>query len=166
MSGLTDERLRERIAALHARGDRVILPVALGQAATVIEHLKAHPTAQRVELAGDLRRRVETVDRLDVVVASTDVAAMIATARNKAIFEKLDADHNGSLTAAEFARLGPPPMKANPEALMAQMDGNKDGKVTKAEHAAAGKARFTQLDTNKDGVLTEAEARAAAAREK
>ena len=56
--------------------------------------------------------------------------------------------------------------EANPEALMAQMDGNKDGKVTKAEHAAAGKARFTQLDTNKDGVLTEAEARAAAAKEK
>ena len=104
--------------------------------------------------------------KAEVEAWQTKTAAMIATARNKAIFEKLDADHNGSLTAAEFARLGPPPMKANPEALMAQMDGNKDGKVTKAEHAAAGKARFTQLDTNKDGVLTEAEARAAAAKEK
>ena len=103
--------------------------------------------------------------KAEVEAWQTKTAATIATARNKAIFERLDADKNGSLSAAEFARLGPPPMKANPDALMAQMDANKDGKVTKAEHAAAGKARFTQLDANKDGTLTEAEARAAAAKQ-
>lgn len=102
-----------------------------------------------------------TLSKAEVESWQTRTAATIATARNKAIFARLDADKNGSLSAAEFARLGPAPVKANPDPLMAQMDKDKDGKVTKAEHSAAGSARFTQLDGNKDGTLTEAEARAA-----
>jgi len=103
-----------------------------------------------------------SLTRAEVESWQTRTASQIATARNKAIFARLDADKNGSLNAAEFARLGPAPIKANPDPLIKAMDANKDGKVTKAEHNAAGSARFTQIDANKDGVLTEAEAKAAA----
>ena len=97
-----------------------------------------------------------------LALAGTAAAKIIVTGRDVRDGSLTGADvKNGSLTAAEFARLGPAPVKANPDPLMAQMDGNKDGKVTKAEHAAAGSARFTQMDGNKDGTLTEAEARAA-----
>ena len=37
---------------------------------------------------------------------------------------------------------------------MAKMDTNKDGMVSKAEHAAAADAMFTAADTNKDGMLS------------
>ena len=73
----TERRLLERIKALAERGNRVILPVALRQAATVIDDLRAHPAVERAEIAGALRRRVETIDRLDVVVATGDPAAVI-----------------------------------------------------------------------------------------
>jgi DNA polymerase (family 10) len=73
----TERRLRERIAALGERRDRVLLPVAVREAAVVIDDLRAHPAVARVELAGALRRRVETIDRLDVVVATADPAGVI-----------------------------------------------------------------------------------------
>lgn len=103
-----------------------------------------------------------SVTTAEVEAWQARTAAEIATARNKAIFAKLDADKNGSISAAEFAKLGPAVVKPNAAPLMASVDSNKDGKITKAEHSAAVTARFNQMDTNKDGMLTEAEARASA----
>lgn len=103
-----------------------------------------------------------SVTKAEVESWQAKTAAEIATARNKAIFARLDADKNGSISAAEFVKLGPAVTKPNAAPLMASVDSNKDGKITKAEHTAAVSARFNQMDANKDGVLTEAEARAAA----
>jgi DNA polymerase (family X) len=75
----TERRLLEKIAAIEARGERVVLPEAERQADEVVRHLRAQPGVERVEIAGALRRRVETIDRLDVVVsATTDVRALAA----------------------------------------------------------------------------------------
>ncbi len=75
----TERRLLEKIAVLEARGERVVLPEAERQADVVLAHLRAQPGVERVELAGALRRRVETIDRLDVVVsATTGVRALAA----------------------------------------------------------------------------------------
>jgi DNA polymerase (family 10) len=73
----TEKRLLEQIAAIEARGDRVVLPEAERQADALVQHLRARPGVERVEIAGALRRRVETIDRLDVVVTATsDVRAL------------------------------------------------------------------------------------------
>ncbi len=103
-----------------------------------------------------------SVTKAEAEAWQVKTATQIATARNKAIFTKLDADKNGSISAAEFARLGPTVTKANADPLMASLDTNKDGKITKAEHTTAVAARFNAMDTNKDGAISEAEARAAA----
>lgn len=67
----SERRLLEKIAALEARGERVILPEAERQADEVLAWLRARPGVARAEIAGALRRRLETIDRLDVVVATT-----------------------------------------------------------------------------------------------
>jgi DNA polymerase (family 10) len=73
-----EQRLRERIAALADPADQVLLPVALQQADAMIDDLRTHPAVGQVEIAGSLRRRVEVIERLDVVVATADPAAVIA----------------------------------------------------------------------------------------
>ena len=73
----TERRLHERIAAAAAREQRALLPEALRQAAVVSEHLTGHPAVDRVEIAGALRRRIETITSLDVVIASASPAAVV-----------------------------------------------------------------------------------------
>jgi DNA polymerase (family 10) len=74
----TERKLLERIDAHEERGERVLLPEALRQATIVLEHLR--PVADRVEIAGALRRRVEAIDSLDVAAAADDVDAVVERA--------------------------------------------------------------------------------------
>ena len=83
-----------------------------------------------------------------------------ATARNKAMFAELDADKNGSISAAEFAKATPVPKPDATDVL--RIDTDKDGQISLAEHRTATLATFTQVDTNKDGILTTAEVQALA----
>ncbi|HSQ95226.1 MAG TPA: EF-hand domain-containing protein [Croceibacterium sp.] len=80
-----------------------------------------------------------------------------AKARNSALFKQLDLDHNGSLSADEFAHLigQPPAFDAQP--IITRMDTNHDGQVSREEFLAAEVADFDRLDTNKDGIVTRAE---------
>lgn len=77
----TEQRLLARIDALDARRDAVTLAEAERQGDALVAHLRRHPSIARVELAGAFRRRVETIDRLDVVVASTDSDAVLGHAQ-------------------------------------------------------------------------------------
>ena len=130
----------------------------------------AGPSISRADFQAKIGAEFTQMDsNKDGSVTSTEVeawqaktAAEIATARNKAIFARLDADKNGAISAAEFAKLGPAVVKPNAAPLMARVDTNKDGKITKAEHGAAVTARFNAMDANKDGTITQAEAQAAA----
>lgn len=76
----TEARILETIRRLEApvvepAGARVLLAHAFDAADPVLAHLRGAPGVTAAELAGDLRRGVEMVDRVDVVVASTTPAA-------------------------------------------------------------------------------------------
>ncbi len=72
----TEQRILESIRALDTSAtetkapSRVLLPHALDVAERVLAHLRAIPGVTAAEVAGDLRRWTETVDRLVVVLAS------------------------------------------------------------------------------------------------
>jgi DNA polymerase (family 10) len=72
----TERRILEGIRALDAGAApgrlpaRVLLPTALDVAERVLAHLRGIPDVTAAEVAGDLRRFTETVDRLVVVLAS------------------------------------------------------------------------------------------------
>ncbi|HEV7733840.1 MAG TPA: PHP domain-containing protein [Candidatus Binatia bacterium] len=79
--GVTSEqRVAKRLEALAARRPGALLPEADAEAERVLTHLRRSPAAKHVELAGDLRRRVELVEALDVVVVSTDAVAVMTSA--------------------------------------------------------------------------------------
>jgi DNA polymerase (family 10) len=77
----TEQRLLARIDELAAQPAHVLLPVAIGQSEALTTFLSQCAGVTQVEPAGLVRRRVESVDRLDVVVACTDVAAVVERAR-------------------------------------------------------------------------------------
>ena len=70
------------LAALAAGADgrpqaRMLLSKALTVGEELVATLRDHPSALRVELAGSARRRADTVKDLDIVVASSDPAALV-----------------------------------------------------------------------------------------
>ena len=89
------------------------------------------------------------------------VATLAAQRRNQQLFAQLDKDRNGALTAAEFAGLpmNMPPVDA--AQVLAQTDGNRDGRVTLVEYRTGKLTNFDRMDADKDGVVTQSEMRAA-----
>jgi DNA polymerase (family 10) len=63
--------------AARSGSGRVVLDRARGIGEQIVEALRAHPAAVRVELAGSARRWADSVKDLDVVAASEDPAALI-----------------------------------------------------------------------------------------
>jgi DNA polymerase (family X) len=57
---------------------RVVLSKALAIADGIIEALRAHPAAEKVELAGSARRLVDSVKDLDIIATATDPPALLA----------------------------------------------------------------------------------------
>src|SRR6185295_15104348 len=76
----TERSLAARIERLDAQRDAVTLAEAARQAETLREHLGGSPAVVRVEVAGAFRRRIETIDRLDLVVASDEPDVVAADA--------------------------------------------------------------------------------------
>jgi DNA polymerase (family 10) len=60
---------------------RILLSRALGVADQIVGALRAHPAADRVEVAGSLRRLADSVKDLDVIATATDPAALAGTLR-------------------------------------------------------------------------------------
>lgn len=82
-----------------------------------------------------------------------------AQARSRALFARLDADKNGQISAAEFAKLPLNLPKADASGLL-KFDTGKDGRVSLLEHRTATLTNFDRLDTDKDGNVSVAEGRA------
>jgi DNA polymerase (family X) len=55
---------------------RVVLSRALGVAEEVMGALRAHPAAERVEVAGSLRRMADSVKDIDIIATASDPAAL------------------------------------------------------------------------------------------
>ncbi len=78
---------RALAAAGESGGRRVTLHRALAAAEPLLEALRAHPAALRVELAGSARRMVDTVKDLDIVAAASDPLALARAATELEVVE-------------------------------------------------------------------------------
>src|ERR1700760_4974158 len=61
-------------------GRRVVLNRALAVGEQLLQALRAHPAAERVELAGSARRMTDTVKDLDIIATATDPLALAKAA--------------------------------------------------------------------------------------
>jgi DNA polymerase (family X) len=66
----TEQKILADIEALRTRGTETLLHEATREGDALLAHLRASPAVARAEIAGALRRRRETIDRLVAVAAS------------------------------------------------------------------------------------------------
>ena len=71
----TQQRILDGIAKLRERGDRLRLVDADERIAPLLEHLRGQATITRLEVAGSLRRRQETIGDIDILATAADPAA-------------------------------------------------------------------------------------------
>ncbi len=74
------ERVRNGIAQLRATGAAVLLPHADAEAARLLHEIAAHDGVSRVMVSGTVRRRIETVNELALVVECTMQPIAVAAA--------------------------------------------------------------------------------------
>jgi DNA polymerase (family 10) len=76
-----------------ARGEgghvRVLLDRALAIGDALVDFLRQHPAAERVELAGSVRRRTDTVKDLDIIATASDARALAEALRDIELVEGL-----------------------------------------------------------------------------
>jgi len=75
-------QLKETLASYHATGGpapRVVLSRAEAIAGEVLASLREHPASDRVEAAGSLRRRADSVKDLDIIATASDPRALART---------------------------------------------------------------------------------------
>ncbi len=140
----------------------------------------APPTAPGPALSADLQRGtfIQTMDaefrrrdangdgkivRAELEQFERGVAYAAAQARNRELFQRLDADRNGVISPGEFAALAENPPLPDVQPLMNRFDPNRDQSITLIEYRAATLANFDRLDADHDGVVTGAEMRASTA---
>jgi DNA polymerase (family 10) len=76
-----------RRAAGDSAGERVVLNRALAVAEPLVAALRAHPAAERVELAGSARRMADSVKDLDVIATAADPLALARAAAELELVE-------------------------------------------------------------------------------
>lgn len=76
-SAKTEESVRRGAERLRTASERVLVSDALDLAEDLVERLRSLPEAGRVAYAGSLRRMVETIGDIDLLVASTDHEAIM-----------------------------------------------------------------------------------------
>ena len=82
-------------------------------------------------------------------------AATAQQQRADAEFKKLDTNKDNQLSQSEFKAVLPPiTARETPAQMLAQLDTNKDGKVSLAENRVPSMAQFDRADANKDGALS------------
>lgn len=74
----TQQRILDGIAKLRERGDRLRLVDADERIAPLLAHLRGQGTIRRLEVAGSLRRRQETIGDIDILATADDPAAAMA----------------------------------------------------------------------------------------
>jgi hypothetical protein len=123
-------------------------------AASVATHAYAGATRPG---GGDEIRKMDT--NADGKIAPDEHAAGAAR-----MFETMDADRNGTVTAAEMtaAHQRVTGQKAVAGSMSSSekikvIDGDGDGALTAAEHAAGSRMMFERMDVDRDGFVTAAE---------
>ena len=87
-----EEKLLEQLAAGYdgRPAPRVLLSRALPIAEQVVDALRAAPGAERVEVAGSLRRQADSVKDLDVIATAADPAALVRALTELPLVESVD----------------------------------------------------------------------------
>jgi DNA polymerase (family X) len=70
-----------------SHGRRVVLDRALAVGEALVDALRVHPAADRVELAGSARRWADSVKDLDVIATTSDPAALVQAAATLELVE-------------------------------------------------------------------------------
>ncbi|HET8755795.1 MAG TPA: DNA polymerase/3'-5' exonuclease PolX [Solirubrobacteraceae bacterium] len=88
-----EENLRRVLAEHDEDGggtdQRVVLSKALTVAEEIVHALREHPGADRVEVAGSLRRMADSVKDLDIIATASDPAALAAALRELPVVESV-----------------------------------------------------------------------------
>lgn len=95
------------------------------------------------------RKEVEDFTRRNAITQAQD--------QNWALFQSLDVDRNGAVSAAEFTALISVPSFIDVSAEMGRFDSNRDQAISLVEYRTSTLANFDRMDTDKDGVLTAVE---------
>ncbi|HEY1524131.1 MAG TPA: DNA polymerase/3'-5' exonuclease PolX [Solirubrobacteraceae bacterium] len=84
-----EEAILASIAAAQAgdHGHRIVLDRALAVGEALVDALRAHPAADRVELAGSARRWADSVKDLDVIATTSDPAELVKAAAQLELVE-------------------------------------------------------------------------------
>jgi DNA polymerase (family 10) len=84
-----EEALLGALDAFEAEGPtrRTVLSRALDVGERLVEALRAHPAAERVELAGSARRMAESVKDLDIIATASDPGALARAASELPVVE-------------------------------------------------------------------------------
>ncbi len=74
-----EQSVLESLAAGYgdAPKERMLLPRALEIGEALVAQLRAHPAAEKVELAGSARRQADTVKDLDIIATASDARALL-----------------------------------------------------------------------------------------
>ena len=92
----------------------------------------------------------------DGVIDRSEAAANLRLAQH---FDALDKNHDGKLSPDEFPRHGRHGERGEHGAMLARLDTNKDGRISRDEAKADPKfaERFDKMDVNKDGFVDRAD---------
>ena len=103
----------------------------------------------------------KVVTKAEVEQSLRAAAALQARARVRALFNALDSDKNGQLSAGEFDAMAAVPPAPNANPVLAEADLDKDGRITLVEYRTEKLANFDRMDADKDGIVSIAEMKAA-----
>jgi DNA polymerase (family 10) len=78
---------------------RVLLSRAIVIADQIVGALQAHPAAERVEVAGSIRRQADSVKDLDIVATASDPAALAAALRELPVIEQVASEGDAGARA-------------------------------------------------------------------
>jgi DNA polymerase (family 10) len=94
-----EEALLDALTVFESEGPtrRTVLSRALAVGERLVDALRAHPAADRVELAGSARRMTESVKDLDIVATATDPAALARAAAELTLVESSATPGNNAI---------------------------------------------------------------------
>jgi Ca2+-binding EF-hand superfamily protein len=125
------------------------------------EMASVHQAMTQVEIAAENGAAL-TLPRNARAGTKAPAASAEDAAVAQALFDRLDVNHDGTVSTAEMqaAHSRPPPAQTRAAAglgMAAVLDANHDGLVSAAEHASIARARFARMDANGDGFVSSQE---------
>jgi len=73
----TEQSILDSIERMHGRSDRIPLGVALPKALSILDSVRNFPQVIEADLAGSIRRMMETIGDIDLIASSPDPSAAV-----------------------------------------------------------------------------------------